>query len=365
MSGAVRPSLSVVVPAYRSPHTLPDLVDGVLATVRERVADVEFIFVDDGSPDDTWVRLAALCRLLLAGAGDADVAQLRAAQHVARRGACCSLRPRAHDGRRHAEPAGPGAVAVRRARRRHRPRLRVSRGRAAERRIRNLASKSVKKTHPRRHGRRRQPEALRVPALPAPTRRGRGVGARPVRLAGRRLSWATARQVAVPVRFDVRSGRQLRLQLPETRPSHAEHDHRVRGAAAAHRHLARLLPLRRRLPPRRVDRVPVRVSSGHTCRASRSSLQPSTSSPGRSCSDWASSANTSAGSTSDRWAAPTTWWPTHGDGSHPRRPMPEVAHSESDDGASVSRWVACRWTWTRQRTSTPSCRRSRRTRTTC
>lgn len=54
------PSLSVVVPAYRSPTTLPELVDSVLAATEGLVASVEFVFVDDGSPDDTWQRLVEL-----------------------------------------------------------------------------------------------------------------------------------------------------------------------------------------------------------------------------------------------------------------------------------------------------------------
>jgi len=60
MSDAVLPSLSVVVPCYCSPSTLPDLVRLVDHFVSARVRDLEFIFVDDGSPDDTWMRLQGL-----------------------------------------------------------------------------------------------------------------------------------------------------------------------------------------------------------------------------------------------------------------------------------------------------------------
>lgn len=60
MSGAQRPSLSVVVPCYRSPSTLSGLVDRVCVAVGESVSEIEFVFVDDGSPDDTWQRLEAL-----------------------------------------------------------------------------------------------------------------------------------------------------------------------------------------------------------------------------------------------------------------------------------------------------------------
>ncbi len=58
MSGAQRPSLSVVVPCYRSPSTLSGLVDRVCEAIGDTVSEIEFVFVDDGSPDDTWLRLA-------------------------------------------------------------------------------------------------------------------------------------------------------------------------------------------------------------------------------------------------------------------------------------------------------------------
>ena len=53
-------SLSVVVPTYRSPGTLSQLVDEVLAHLSPRFSSVEFVFVDDGSPDDTWSSIVAL-----------------------------------------------------------------------------------------------------------------------------------------------------------------------------------------------------------------------------------------------------------------------------------------------------------------
>ncbi len=53
-------SLSVVVPTYRSPGTLSQLVDEVLAHLSPRFSSVDFVFVDDGSPDDTWSSIVAL-----------------------------------------------------------------------------------------------------------------------------------------------------------------------------------------------------------------------------------------------------------------------------------------------------------------
>ena len=53
-SGADLPSLSVVVPCYRTPGTLGRLVAEVEASTRGLVSGLEFVLVDDGSPDDTW-----------------------------------------------------------------------------------------------------------------------------------------------------------------------------------------------------------------------------------------------------------------------------------------------------------------------
>ncbi len=55
-------SLTVVVPSYRSPGTLPHLVDEVMRLVTPRVASLEFILVDDGSPDNTWPSIVALSK---------------------------------------------------------------------------------------------------------------------------------------------------------------------------------------------------------------------------------------------------------------------------------------------------------------
>ncbi|MFI6511243.1 glycosyltransferase family 2 protein [Streptosporangium sp. NPDC050855] len=47
-------SVSVVIPCYRSARTLPALVTGVVAVLRELSVRYEVILVVDGSPDDTW-----------------------------------------------------------------------------------------------------------------------------------------------------------------------------------------------------------------------------------------------------------------------------------------------------------------------
>jgi len=54
------PSLSVVVPAYRSPGTLRRLVEGVLENISASFSFIEFVFVDDGSNDGTWESIEQL-----------------------------------------------------------------------------------------------------------------------------------------------------------------------------------------------------------------------------------------------------------------------------------------------------------------
>jgi undecaprenyl-phosphate 4-deoxy-4-formamido-L-arabinose transferase len=46
--------LSVVIPVYRSAPTLGKLLHGLLETLDRTGLDYEIIFVDDGSPDDSW-----------------------------------------------------------------------------------------------------------------------------------------------------------------------------------------------------------------------------------------------------------------------------------------------------------------------
>lgn len=56
----VPPSVSVVVPCYRSASTLPSLVAQLLPVLHRTCADYEVLLVVDGSPDDTWSVAAAL-----------------------------------------------------------------------------------------------------------------------------------------------------------------------------------------------------------------------------------------------------------------------------------------------------------------
>lgn len=55
-----RPGLSVVIPAFRSPGTLPKLCAQLLDEVSPSVDDIEIIIVDDGSGDGTWDTIEAL-----------------------------------------------------------------------------------------------------------------------------------------------------------------------------------------------------------------------------------------------------------------------------------------------------------------
>ncbi len=54
LSGSVEEGISVVVPAYRTPGTLPELCDQLLRHVAPLTNRMELVIVDDGSPDDTW-----------------------------------------------------------------------------------------------------------------------------------------------------------------------------------------------------------------------------------------------------------------------------------------------------------------------
>lgn len=53
-------STSVVIPCYRSSASIGPLVDRLLPVMRARGLPFEVILVVDGSPDDTWDRVAAL-----------------------------------------------------------------------------------------------------------------------------------------------------------------------------------------------------------------------------------------------------------------------------------------------------------------
>jgi glycosyltransferase involved in cell wall biosynthesis len=51
---AIRPSLSVIVPAYRSAASLPDLIDCLTPVLSGVAHQYEVILVNDASPDNTW-----------------------------------------------------------------------------------------------------------------------------------------------------------------------------------------------------------------------------------------------------------------------------------------------------------------------
>lgn len=57
---AARPSLSVVVPVYRSEGTLAALVDRLLPVLAAESDRHEILFVDDGSPDGSWAVIEGL-----------------------------------------------------------------------------------------------------------------------------------------------------------------------------------------------------------------------------------------------------------------------------------------------------------------
>jgi glycosyltransferase involved in cell wall biosynthesis len=56
------PSVSVVVPAYRSALSLPELVRELEPVLEGAAAEYELILVDDGSSDDTWQVIEDLAR---------------------------------------------------------------------------------------------------------------------------------------------------------------------------------------------------------------------------------------------------------------------------------------------------------------
>ncbi len=56
------PSISVVVPVYRSRETLPPLVDRLVPVLDDLADEYEVILVNDGSPDGSWEQIDALAR---------------------------------------------------------------------------------------------------------------------------------------------------------------------------------------------------------------------------------------------------------------------------------------------------------------
>lgn len=85
------PGISVIVPCYRTPGTLHQLCNELLENVAPLAGKLELILVDDGSPDDTWLRIAEIVNtydwargLRLSrnyGQHNALLAGLRAARH--------------------------------------------------------------------------------------------------------------------------------------------------------------------------------------------------------------------------------------------------------------------------------------------
>jgi glycosyltransferase involved in cell wall biosynthesis len=56
------PSISVVVPVYRSERLLRPLVERLAPVLEKAASDRELVFVDDGSPDDSWRVVTDLAR---------------------------------------------------------------------------------------------------------------------------------------------------------------------------------------------------------------------------------------------------------------------------------------------------------------
>jgi undecaprenyl-phosphate 4-deoxy-4-formamido-L-arabinose transferase len=54
------PTISVVVPVYRSEQSLEELVDRTVATLTPICAAFEIVLVNDGSPDDSWAKVCEL-----------------------------------------------------------------------------------------------------------------------------------------------------------------------------------------------------------------------------------------------------------------------------------------------------------------
>lgn len=55
------PLLSIISPVYGAAEILPVLVQRILLSALEVTSDFEIILVEDGSPDDSWRRILALC----------------------------------------------------------------------------------------------------------------------------------------------------------------------------------------------------------------------------------------------------------------------------------------------------------------
>ncbi|MCL1594888.1 MAG: glycosyltransferase family 2 protein [Actinomycetia bacterium] len=60
MSNADHPAVSVVIPTYRAGDSLEVLLNQLVDVFADEQTTVEFIVIDDRSPDDTWLRLLAI-----------------------------------------------------------------------------------------------------------------------------------------------------------------------------------------------------------------------------------------------------------------------------------------------------------------
>src|SRR5690606_6769035 len=54
------PFLSIISPVYRAANIVAELVDTIERHVRPITEDYEIILVEDGSPDDSWKKTAAI-----------------------------------------------------------------------------------------------------------------------------------------------------------------------------------------------------------------------------------------------------------------------------------------------------------------
>src|SRR5439155_24167887 len=59
----MRPTLSIVIPAYNEDTNVPLLHEAIVAVIDPQKIDAEIIFVDDGSKDGTWSAIEARAAL--------------------------------------------------------------------------------------------------------------------------------------------------------------------------------------------------------------------------------------------------------------------------------------------------------------
>lgn len=88
---AIDVAVSVVVPAYRSATSLPQLHDRLTAVLRSNVPDYEIVIVEDGANDDTWAVVASLA------AADSRVQGIRLSRNYGQHNALlCGVRAARH-----------------------------------------------------------------------------------------------------------------------------------------------------------------------------------------------------------------------------------------------------------------------------